>query len=733
MVVMLGESVRWSLGWSVSVPLWGWLVVALLIAAVVLWAYSRLPGSIPLRITGGVLRGLTMLLIAMLLAGPQAIWSRDRVEPDRVVVLIDRSLSMTLTDAGFDDQARPRSRDTAARTGLAELSDWIKPKAAEGQLARQREATWIGFGDNLQSIDSDPGAWPEAVGRASRLDEALREALESSDRALLAGVVLVSDGRTHQPLPPALLQELEQAGAPVYAIAVGGDSSLGDLAVADVQAPEAVFLGDRVPVRVTVRGHQEDSSARVRLIDKESGAVLDDQPVEQSDSVQLLARPEEAGERTWVVEIVAADDRLPDNNQRERTIRIVDRPVRVLLVDGYPRWEFRYLKNLLLRERSVSLSSLLLSADRGFAQEGDEPIQRFPETQRELEPYDLIILGDVPPSFLTDHQSRLLLDHVGEDGAGLIWVGGQQHMPASYAGTSLEPLLPTRAPSSSVGRMAAESSWLIAAAPAARALGLLAPEAIESRRGFIWMQAVVDPKPAAQPLLLATHPSWPGETWAVTAMRYGAGQTLYLATDEWWRWRYGQGEGPYAEFWLPLIRLAVRDRLSSGSSESEAISVDPGVITLGQTAVVTWTGPSAGPPTVAVDRQGLPSGRLDLVPEGPGVSTRWAGRLVPSTPGVYTLQAGSTGPQTSLTVLDDTPEYRVTEPDRALLADLAMRTSGRLLELDEASGLAGSLPSRARTVVEETRESIWSSATLFVLLIGMLTAEWVVRRIAGLS
>ena len=49
----------------------------------------------------------------------------------------------------------------------------------------------------------------------------------------------------------------------------------------------------------------------------------------------------------------------------------------MLYVDGYPRWEYRYIKNEMIRDVTVNIACLLTSADPTFAQEGDPPDEKF--------------------------------------------------------------------------------------------------------------------------------------------------------------------------------------------------------------------------------------------------------------------------------------------------------------------------------------------------------------------
>jgi len=127
------------------------------------------------------------------------------------------------------------------------------------------------------------------------------------------------------------------------------------------------------------------------------------------------------------------------------------RPTRVLLLEGYPRWEYRYLKNALIRDASLQVDVLLLSADPEFRQEGSPgraPLLFVPAQSKELAQYDVIIIGDVPPGEMTtpelDSQlvCRNLAAWVEEDGGGLVLIGGQASMPKLWEETALGPLIP---------------------------------------------------------------------------------------------------------------------------------------------------------------------------------------------------------------------------------------------------------------------------------------------------
>src|SRR5688500_12423729 len=89
---------RAALGWRFPIPAWGWVLIALAAAGVAAWSYRHLLGPRAARIALGVVRGLLLLLVAALLAGPMLVIEHPHTESDVLLVLYDRSLSMGTAD-----------------------------------------------------------------------------------------------------------------------------------------------------------------------------------------------------------------------------------------------------------------------------------------------------------------------------------------------------------------------------------------------------------------------------------------------------------------------------------------------------------------------------------------------------------------------------------------------------------------------------------------------------------
>ena len=767
-------AVRWLLGlqsvpagasdarlaWEHDVPAW-LAVLAVAVAAAVAWAsYRRLAIGERSRRALVALRTASILLLAALLAGPLLEIPRETVEPDSVIVLADRSRSMEV-----EDMAGPggsRSRDAALR----ELAGAGSPFADAGPDHR---VSWFGFSEGLVPLASSAVGVDVGTpsGERTLIASAIERALERSSGRAISAIVLLTDGRTTEPPDRALVRRLQADGITVSAVALGAEGEVGDTAIASVDAPRRAFVRDLVPVEATVerRGPSRGRAMRVELVDAATGEVTDraelapgtaqDAAGIASDRVQLIARPSAAGDARWEVRVSAADgarDLLPANDRRSVPITLVDRPMRVLFVDGYPRWEYRYLKNLLQRERSVESAVMLLSAERDFAQEGNTPISRLPRTREEFDRFDLFVIGDVPASFFTGEQLSELRRAVGDRGAGLLWIGGERSTPRTWNGTSLEDLLPFTGPlelerlEDAVNlrptALATRSGVLrLADDPRAGFPEELGPDG-EPWSRLEWVQRIPPAtlKPAAEVLAESSQRVDGANAPIVVSMRFGAGNAMYVATDEIWRWRNGRGETYPERFWVQLLRSLARPALGSGSEEVR-IAVEPARATVGDPVRIEVELPAGSPPaTVALEAVPEDRSRATVeVDASPAPGGGFVARWMPESEGRWTIRprdpalAARAGTGASFESVRSDRELRDAEVDRALLDTLARETGGRVVGPADAASLVRSLPNRSVRTEDPVQDRLWNSPAALLLVLALLGTEWIVRRKARLA
>lgn len=779
---------------ALAIPLWGWILIALALAGVAFWSYSRLAGSFAGRVAGAALRTLALLLLVLLLAGPRLVRQRERLERDWVAMLVDRSASMKVADAG--EVAGPaRSRDQQ----LTDLLTATRPSL--DQLARDKSMVWLGFDAGVFDLEA-PGAaqtpagspsvpftagWGPAEGRRSDLDAALREALRRLAARPASGLVVFSDGRASTPVDAEVLRRLEQEKLPVFVVPLGSEDPPTDLAVGRIDAPGVAFLDDLVPVNVEVAGRGPRAGAKVQLIEASSGRVLDERRLEDDplrpgstadetrEQVVLLHRPTEAGETSWTVRVIPdRPDLSPENDSKSIALSVVDRPIRIVYFEGYPRWEYRYVKNLLVRERSIRSSVMLLAPNRRFLQEGTDPLLTVPRSPGEWGEFDAVLMGDVRPELFSDDQLQQIREIVSARGVGLLWIGGPYCTPDRWAGTVLADLIPfsTRAED---GASISLRTWLrpvvFTRGPAADRLGVLRlgdagadawPAGLNDQpwSALRWVQRIDTDllKPTAEILAYASpaegSPDEPSAS--VVTMRYGAGRSIYVATDETWRWRYGRGETLQERFWLPLFRLLARDSLGRSGRpallelstdqarveqpvrvtvrllDQSMVSTAPAKVTVRMRRVSESGAVIGGESVVELTREASTDARSQA-------AVVYSGTVVATEAGRYRLEPtdaalSGIGMSAELEVFWPDDELRHPDANHALLADLAEKTGGKVLTKDTLAQLAELLPNRAdRVLGTPETETLWDKPFPLFLLILLVTAEWVLRRLVKLA
>lgn len=735
-----------SLAWERPWPAWIWVVLIAIVGWLAIWSYGRLAGRRSIRGGLAVVRTIILTLLLVIVAGPMLELERETIERDRVLVLADRSASLTISDA-----PNRQSRDEQLRSALVRSADtW-------SEVAEQHEVHWIGFDLGAYPVDG-PDALPAPDGGRTRISSSIRQALQRSAARPINCIVVLSDGRTAEPPDRALINRLRADAIPVYVMPLGSPDPVSDLALGRIAAPRRAFVQDKVPVTVEVErfgAAAASGSATVALIDETTGETLDEQPLAGDvEELTLTAEPDLVGETTWSVVLRTDDnDLLPDNNRVQVDIELVDRPLQVLFIDGYPRWEYRYVKNLLVREKSIDSSVMLLSADRDFAQEGNAPITRLPNSPEELARYDVIVLGDVPAGFFSTDQLDLIRSHVADRGAGLLWIAGERDQPSSYTGTVMADLLPVRGSMS-----AAPFDGAVTLQPTALAERLGVLQVVDPRGGAGWPEELSDPatgwsrlwwalridpdrlKPTAEVLAQTAdlvdgvaHP-------LVVNMRYGAGQSIFVATDEIWRWRYGRGEYYPDQFWIQMIRMLGRQSLATAGRRT-VLEAAPRRVEVGQPVRVTLEildqalveARRGSVAAIIEDDQGERMTELELRRES-DAADRFVATYLPETDGQFvvriddrTLPVETAGAPYEVVRSDD--ELRSPETDHELLERLALETGGGILAPDgsDLSQLT-SLPNRSVRTPNPLRESIWDTPLVFILLLSLLTLEWVGRK-----
>ncbi|MCG3180812.1 MAG: hypothetical protein BIFFINMI_03175 [Phycisphaerae bacterium] len=310
---------------------------------------------------------------------------------------------------------------------------------------------------------------------ATAIDQVFANA--DGEHASVAAIIIITDGNFNADAPGDPGALARQRGVPIFPIRIGSTAPPPDLAVLKLDAPTSLYKDDTATVsaevkmdglagrEVTVALRQLDASGR-------PGAVLQTRTLHPTDaaqrgSVEFKFTPATTGTLGYTVTASLAGgvefhDVMPDNDAQQFSMAVTDERTNVLLIDGPPRWEFRYLRGLLQRDRGVLVQHLVETpafirgqsvrdeahiryASVKLAREKDvSEVDSLPKTPEELFAFDVVVLGDISPDDLSELQQKMLDRFVSERGGTLICIAGKSFMPNAYRGRPLQELLPVK-------------------------------------------------------------------------------------------------------------------------------------------------------------------------------------------------------------------------------------------------------------------------------------------------
>ena len=638
-----------------------------------------------------------------------------------------------------------------------------------------------------------PAATAESPTGETDVSRAIERAIDDAAGKNLAAIVLFSDGRyttgsdplqvirrlagtatvdvtattsqpTTQPGAPGA-NNSAPAGTAIIAFPVGSAKPMVDTAVIDLLAPARAAKGDIVSIVATIDSQGLDSTAIVvKLIDA-AGKKLDEKPLTlrtgQRQQVTLAFKAETPGANplTVLVDPVAAEQ-VRDNNSMSTVVEVETAKQRLLYIEGYPKWDFRFLDHTLRRD--TGLDTTLVIEQSLAAQENKTTalplLGNLPTDAKGFAQYSVVMLGDISPAMLPPNLQAELAKAVEEEGVGLIVQAGPVGMPHAFMDGPIGKLLPVKlqsAPGSTGFLTGVEAPSFSAFTMKVTAQGASHPAfrvydtATQNRSlwsqmaSFYWAAAVADSVPGSS--VLATLES-PGSSKPLIVERFaGKGRVLFIGTDSTYRWRKNIGNYLFARFWGQAFRHVRKDTEKSG--EKSWLEVNPKRAEPGENVVIEM---------FAIDAQGKPVTASELMVQatsgseksptrialaavagsGPkGSAGHYRGMWQAPTYGQYTLAyTDGTGKTVTaaLQVAGSGRELRWPDPDRDTLGGLAQATNGSLLELQQLTQLPDMIQGKPITLHATYENEIWDNWITLLILVIVYSTDLAIRRLSGL-
>jgi uncharacterized membrane protein len=729
-------------------PWWALALVSAAAAALAWYAYRAVLGSPARRYALSGLRFLTLLALIVVLMRPVARLTEADGRDVIVPILVDTSRSMAIEDAG-GGRRLDRAREFLSSELLPALGGRFKVEV-------------LSFGESVSP--ADPATFSPSA-RRSDLAAALASVRERYRGRPVAGIVLLSDGGdTGRTLD---LGSPDSTLPPVYPFGFGSEDAGGDREVLSVTAAEAVLDGSRVDLAVSAFAHGGSDPVQLRLL--ENGRPREVRhvrpPADGGPLREVFQVAPAAGAATiYSVEIPPrAGELVPENNTRSVLVQSPSRARRVLLVEGAPGFEHSFLKRALIGDRSLELDSVVRKgeneqgADTYYIQASRARsaalTSGYPSDGSSLFTYDAIVLANVGGDQLTDAQMEATREFVSRRGGGLLVFGAQSFLARGLAGTILEDALPVqlnRRMDSPVpaGPARAANQVSLTDAGSEHPVTRMGGTADDSRRRWEGLPPLAAAAPLGTPrpgaAILATTTAGGATRPLIAVQRFGEGRSMVFAGEASWRWRMllPSTDRSYETFWRQAVRW-----LALGATDPISIQPAPAAGAGDEVVVRMAVRDAAFTPVLDADvavRITGPDGRLQELRASAEDNDRqdpalFAARFTPSQPGVYrvsvSVQRGrkETGSATSALLVGGA-DAEMSDPrlNMALLDRLASGTGGRIIPADRMPDLVGALHAATPAAAIAVQKDLWHNAWSLVLIIGLLTTEWLLRRRWGL-
>lgn len=687
------------------------------------------------------LRVLAFTALALLLLNPGEWQQPEHKEEKLHAILLDRSASMAVRDAGDT---------TRWSEGLATAQSLVKVGGDQIKA--------FSFSDALESDALKPGLKPE--GQASAIIHS-GNALFSGASGLgrkLASITIISDGHQTREDPAAeLILRARAAHVPLHVVPLGGDWGGRDLILHATRRLVMALPGKPVTVGVSLENRGLGLiKPRVQLIDA-SGKTQAERDVELDSGARkniTLEMPKLAGGDYRVIVAPQQGEDITRNNEDHLRVQELTSRTRVFIAEGAPYWDSKFLAQLLREQGFMDVRAIYrLNDERYFRVDAgtSEPIvsgeSTFPETAEDFAKIDLVVLGKGAEGFLDAKRIEALKSFVRDRGGALLLARGKSYADRLAA---LEVLEPVEWGTAMTGDFRFEPGSV---GEAAGLFGQALPEAQDP----LWRQlpplsdvvTIAKLKPFTQVMAMGVKPAVGREERVplLAARHFGRGVVVALNADGLWKWDFDPQArklgNMYEEFWTQLLQwTASYAEFLPGQELSLRLGESNVKLGRGVRASIGWRGGKDVPqPKLRVFFEGKPLPDITASEAESDAEGRrsWSALLQPENPGIYRVQAfngDKPGPEAVLTVLAPPTEQESLAANPDFLTELATATGGQVWKPAQAAELAKLLLTPPLDQVQERAQAVWHplwpQSWLLIPLVLLLAFEWWSRRRLGL-
>ncbi|MDP7249036.1 MAG: hypothetical protein QGF00_05500 [Planctomycetota bacterium] len=566
-----------------------------------------------------------------------------------------------------------------------------------------------------EAVTVGPGGIPrviEPVRGRTDLRGRLHDIITESSAFPLTSVIVISDGldMSDEPVSNVLKQYVKKR-VPIFCAGVGHLEEPYDLAVAEVRAPPIGIKDQLFSVEVLVKAAVRSPTASKLLIrdGQQEIAAKDIEVKEGRQIVYVPVMPTAEGLKHYSVELQSVEqDAFKDRNNAGAFVLEVRREkIRVLLLDDRPRWQTRFVVNIMSRLPYVDANSIVRAVQEDGKLERGLFKGSWPSTREILDIYDLVMLGRFESAALNDSEWKQVESLVKESGKTLVLLapGDAEAYPAF-----VKDLFPLKPSAVSVENRLTRKSLRDLRLTEAGAFHPLT----RSFHSHLASAPFVDSslRPGSLVLLHDEQSRRP----IISCRPVGRGKVFMLHSDRLWKCLNRRHLQRHAAIFINLIDWAVR-------TNSSRTLLDQNTLKEGD-SFQAW-GSQSGKEISVLDDQGTVIARSKVVPNSQEL---YRSVFAPLPPGHFSVREEGINGEEPLYVLPDNEELVILEQRADYLRNLSRVSGGDYRPLSEMEVFIPGMNLKARTEMHRHLIQIWSSQLALLFLLLLLSIEWVLRK-----
>jgi hypothetical protein len=644
-----------------------------------------------------------ILLLSILLQIEIDIKIKKR-EKGNLIVMIDNSLSMSTIENG--------------KTRLDIIKEILRNYS---RMLKKYKPIFYIFGSSLKKIEEKDIEKLKAHEEETNILKNIFKVKEINKNKRISGILLLSDGiETSFPIN----ENLKDIDIPVYTI-LPLKTSLKDISIDRVIAPQYVYKGEKNKIDIYLKSSNLKNSA-IKINLKKNNKIMESKIIEgKEENLKVVFEfiPESQGYEIYEIEVIPPEKEVNiENNKKSIAVMSILPLIKVLYIEGYLRWEYKFLKNFLEENPNIEPVCMISIGKHIYQQTGGKEFNfqgNLFEKKSDFGNFHIIISGDIDFSGFNTTQMKNIKEIV-ENGTNIIFLGGKNFLKG-IKNSPLENIVPVKIEGNE-NKLIEEDFIPILTEPG-KNLSIF-----EEPTNFPYLFTINNIKYIADdsiPVLIKKD--------GRILMAYKVcekGTSLIIATDSLWRWYISGYRDIFETFFNRIIRfLMPPEKYLKLKTETPEFKIEKNIYKTGEIIEVEPLFENNEIKEKTNFNLITPEGKKEILKQEEGKI-----KFKPEKEGVYIIEGVNGQYKNFIPIYVNSKGIELLNciPDYQYLKNISEFTGGKFIPLEEITNLEKYIPQTVKSenmnfkITKENRK-------LFILILYItLNFSWFLRRKKGI-